>query len=419
MNRAQKTAFGLCLGIAVAGTVGCGENKYAPLWEGKKNDSTLTSIFISDLHMGIDNAFAENVTNVPYLVNFLNRAKVTDDLDEIVIVGDMFDGWYLPFSYGVIKDYKTFYQEVAKTNIEFVNVVNSIIKDGKIKVVYLPGNHDVDLSEDIVASIFPGITQARDADGVGTYRTGLRKEIAAEHGHRYNVFCAPDNMTDKELRKNSVLFGPGYFYTRLAATSLTTGFNKRSYEFPDFGMPLLATPEILSAYKLYKVWDAASSAIGVPGMGFYDKVIPCGLAGYADFYAMSDLVPLYRDGKLTDTLFKGIDTNWVELQKQNLVNVIQDYGEAVFESAELEATDRKAYNDYFDVDKLAEVVVFGHTHVPLLYKNKEDYQKTTYVNTGTWIDHNINGDNTTRTYVKIVSSKSSDDVTLFTFNPEE
>jgi hypothetical protein len=126
---------------------------------------------------------------------FFTEARSTKALDEIVIAGDMFDGWFLPFSYGVVGDYLSFYKKVAVANQSVVDAVNAIIKDGRIKVVYVPGNHDVDFSASMVAeAIFPGISQARDSEGVGTYRTGLKQEVAIEHGHRYNVFCAPDPL---------------------------------------------------------------------------------------------------------------------------------------------------------------------------------------------------------------------------------
>jgi len=401
---------------ATLGLTACQNNSVKPLWEEAKDSESKTSLIISDLHLGIDSSFAENVANVPYLVQFINRARATANLDEIVLAGDVLDGWFLPFSYGVVKDYTDFYQKAAKANQGVVDAINAIIKEGRIKVVYVPGNHDVDLTKSILESIFPNISQARDSDGVGTYRTGLRNEIAIEHGHRYNVFCAPDPLTDVTLRQGKTLLGPGYFYTRLAATSLKTGHPARSFAFPDFGMPENASEEVKSAYLLYVVWERASSTIGVEGMTFESKVIPCGIAGYADYYSLADLVPLYRNGALTNTLFMDIAKNWSDLQKRNKVNTVQEYAPAVLESAKLEATDQKALQDYFSVDPTVDVVVFGHTHAPLLDKNITGYPGKIYANSGTWIDHNIDDDNgLTRTFVKVVSSKTGDQASLYTY----
>jgi DNA repair exonuclease len=211
MKQKKILVSSLSLVCAALSLSGCENENIQPLWEGKKDSASKTSLVISDLHLGVDSAFAENVANVPYLIQFLKRAKVTESLDEIVLAGDVLDGWSLPFSYGVIKDYLTFYQAAAKANQGVVEAINAIIKEARIKVVYVPGNHDVDLSYDIVASIFPNITQARDSEGVGTYRTGFRQEVAIEHGHRYNAFCAPDTLNDLSLRQGKTLIGPGYF----------------------------------------------------------------------------------------------------------------------------------------------------------------------------------------------------------------
>jgi UDP-2,3-diacylglucosamine pyrophosphatase LpxH len=397
----------------------CQNGNATPLWDGEKVNGSLTTVIISDLHLGVDPAFAENVANLPYLTQFLKEARSTKALDEIVIAGDMFDGWFLPFSYGVVGDYLSFYKKVALANASVVDAVNAIIKDGRIKVVYVPGNHDVDFSAAMAEAIFPGIFQARDSEGVGTYRTGVKQEVAIEHGHRYNVFCAPDPLTDTALRAGKTLIGPGYFYTRIAATSLKSGHHPRSFAFPDFGVAAADIPtasaEIQNAYRLYQVWNGATSTIGVDGMTFESKSIPCGIASYADFYSLSDLVPLYRNGTFTNTLFKGIDTNWQALQILNRTGMLQAYGPSVLESAALEATDAKSTQVYFANDKSVDVVVFGHTHAPLIEKNQGGFAGKTYVNSGTWVDTNIDGDKTTRTYVKVVSSVSKAEVGLYRF----
>lgn len=411
MKKTKSILPSVLLCVLMCAMNGCAKENTEPLWKGSSSSSK-TTVVISDLHLGIDSAFAETVANIPYLTSFLKRAKATENLDELVIAGDMLDGWFMPFSYGVVDDYSIFYKKVAAANQGVVDAVNAIIKEGRIQVTYIPGNHDVDLSRDIVESIFPGIGQARDSEGVGTYKTGFRQEVAIEHGHRYNVFCAPDSLTDKGLRQGKTLLGPGYFYTRIAATSLKTGHNPRSFSFPDFGLPENPSETVANAYKLYRVWEAASKTIGVADMTFDSKVIPCGIAGYKDFYSFADLVPLYRNGVLTSTLFQGIDSNWMELQLLNRVNVLQEYGSSVLESASLEVTDQKAYSDYFDVDKSIDVVVFGHTHAPLIQRSVAGYPGKIYVNSGTWIDHNLNGDKTSRAFVKIVSSANEDEVSL-------
>ena len=64
------------------------------------------------------------------------------------------------------------------------------------------GNHDMLLQESVLREAIPNIIQIKDSEGLGVYYTGDRKEIAIEHGHRYDVFSAPDAVTNKELCGN-------------------------------------------------------------------------------------------------------------------------------------------------------------------------------------------------------------------------
>ena len=154
-------------------------------------------------------------------------------------------------------------------------------------------------------------------------------------------------------------------------------------------------------------------------MTFESKSIPCGIAGYDDFYSLADMVPLYRNGVVTTTtLFNKIASNWLKLEAINRVNTLQSYADAVVESAKLEATDAKAAQDYFNVDKSVDVVIFGHTHAPLLSKASTGSPVKIYANSGTWVDNNIDGDHSVRTYVKVVSSLYEDKVSLYSYQTD-
>lgn len=94
----------------------------------------------------------------------------------------------------------------------------------------------------------------------------------------------------------------------------------RSFSFPDFALPEEPSADVLDAFRLYSVWEQASKSIGVPGMTFESKSIPCGIAGYDDFYSLADMVPLYRNGVVTTTtLFDKIASNWLKLEAINRV----------------------------------------------------------------------------------------------------
>ncbi len=53
-------------------------------------------VVISDLHLGNDLAYSENVKHLKRLQQFLNEVRSSNTIRELVIAGDMFDEWYIP-----------------------------------------------------------------------------------------------------------------------------------------------------------------------------------------------------------------------------------------------------------------------------------------------------------------------------------
>ncbi|HOV93735.1 MAG TPA: metallophosphoesterase, partial [Spirochaetales bacterium] len=105
-----------------------------------------------------------------------------------------------------------------KNNQAVFDELNALMAKG-IKLTYEPGNHDMTLEGDILDRALPGINQARDVNGLGKCVTGIRDEIVIEHGHRYDVFSAPDSVSNKEITGDAPsILPPGYFYARIAAS---------------------------------------------------------------------------------------------------------------------------------------------------------------------------------------------------------
>ena len=104
----------------------------------------------------------------------------------------MFDEWYIPtrtdsYAGGTQAD---FIRKTVAANQSIFNVLNRIIKDGNVKVTYIPGNHDMGFTAENVDIAMPGVNQARDSKekfGIGTYHPDGYPEIAIEHesGDRY------------------------------------------------------------------------------------------------------------------------------------------------------------------------------------------------------------------------------------------
>ncbi|MGE5457924.1 MAG: metallophosphoesterase, partial [Methanococcaceae archaeon] len=165
-------------------------------------------VVISDIHLGADLTYAETNKNLPYLEKFLETVRVSPKVKELVLAGDILDEWFVPANIDTYKgkDQHDFVQRIAITNKGVVDAFNRIIQEGKIKVTYVPGNHDLAITAANFASIFPGINQARDeVQGLGTYSPAGLPEVAIEHGHRYNFYCAPDPISNKDIAPGSIL----------------------------------------------------------------------------------------------------------------------------------------------------------------------------------------------------------------------
>lgn len=175
-------------------------------------------VVISDMHLGANLAYVEINQNLKPLEYFLNRIKTSKNVKELVIAGDLLDEWFVPTDVDTYegKDQADFVQRIAAVNKEVIDVLNSIIQEGTVLVTYVPDNHDLTITAKNVDLILPGINQARDKNlGLGTYSPTGYPQIAIEHGHRYNYFCAPDPFSNQNVAPGTIM-PPGYFFTRIA-----------------------------------------------------------------------------------------------------------------------------------------------------------------------------------------------------------
>ena len=370
-------------------------------------------VVISDIHLGVDDAFAETKQDRPALVNFLIQIKNSPNVAELVIAGDLLDGWFLPMDYVLPDSQSTFFDSVAANNQDVMDAINAIITAGQIKVTYVPGNHDLLLTEADLERILPGINQKRnDVQGLGKYNTGANSEIVIEHGHRYNIFCAPDQISNRDItNNNSSILPPGYFFTRIATSSVVEGFPKSSNVFID----VTADKNNASQYGYYVyslTWKGLLSTLPV-NEKFSDKAIKTNIDGYTQDYAINDLIPYQNSpGGLIDVnLYKGLQDTWDERQALNGVNVKIPADEAIAKANNYDFTDAQAKIQYCDKDASKRIVVFGHTHGACILPgtNLTD-EKTIYANSGTWIDSA--GGYPTMTFVVITPPQSGSAVEI-------
>jgi UDP-2,3-diacylglucosamine pyrophosphatase LpxH len=372
-------------------------------------------VVMSDIHLGIDDSFSEDIENKPLLVEFLQKLQKTKDVRELVIAGDFLDEWYLPLNYTVYADSSGFYRQVIANNQTVFDELKNVMASG-IKLVYVPGNHDMLLESGILDEALPGIVQARDSKGLGVYYTGDRREIAIEHGHRYDVFSAPDTVTNKALCANGgTMLPPGYFYARVAASWVIQGRPPIKKDYPVLNaVPDAKTdPDQFGAYLYYRVLNAEFTRI-TPLEGFEDKVFDIKIDGYNGRYSIKDMFPdIQADGTISaPVLYKDFQRTWEERQHINQVKVKNEFAEAVAGTLSSEYFFNQAKAQYLqNPDENIDVVIFGHTHVPSFRKADEGKY---YINDGTWVDHNTAYPSVSRSFA-VVTTGSVNSAVLYEY----
>ena len=371
-------------------------------------------VVISDLHLGADLAYSECNKNLGALEKFLDKIRTAPDIKELVIAGDLLDEWFVPANVDTYngKDQHDFVLRIAETNKGVITAFNNIIKDGKIKVTYVPGNHDLTITPENVSAVLPGVNQVRDAQlGLGTYTPADNPLIAIEHGHRYNFFCAPDPVSNQDIAPGTIM-PPGYFFTRIGALHVIQ-------KLPPAGDTLrLVTANSSESesqnllFVYWKVWQWAVNFLTITNK-FDEKIIVTNVNGFTGNYSVNDILPYQSTpgGVIDLDISKGIQDNWEQREILNNVAVKIPTAQAIANSASGPGTDDQAKTQYFlnpNSDK--RIVIFGHTHMAMI-SSSDNYkgQKSIYANSGTWIDSKQSG--ATRNFL-VITPQSSDESTF-------
>lgn len=383
-------------------------------------------VVISDIHLGADLSYAECNTNREVLTKLLEKVRVATNVKELVIAGDLLDEWFVPANIDTYqgKDQSDFVKRIATANKIVIDALNNIIKDGKVLVTYVPGNHDLTITAANVESILPGINQARDdVQGLGTYTPASMPQLAIEHGHRYNFFCAPDPISNKDIAPGSIM-PPGYFFTRIAALHVVQkALNNGVDPVPGDEMPIVTEntnggESQQLAYYYWKTWKELMVTLPISNK-FSDKVIVTKVGGFTESYSINDLMSTQETpgGFIESKIFKGIQDSWVERCSRNHVEVSTLTGESIAYAADNRETDVQARREYFMNDKSNKrIVIFGHTHFAEIistvnYKN----ERSVYANSGTWIDHNASTANFIVITPQSAESASQTHIKLYNF----
>ncbi len=364
-------------------------------------------VVISDLHMneerGHKDGYSLFTQNGQLLEDFLEYVRKSDHIKELVILGDLLDMWAIPMEYDTfresITDTKTYFQGVAaaNTNKGVIDKINQIADEGIIIFSYVPGNHDMLLTEDIFHTIFPRGHWRGVNPGTGIYMP--EPSVVLEHGHNYDLYNAPDSVTTE----GSIL-PPGYFITRI----YSTGNLKSTQKLP---METISTKDMSSELIYTTSWDIAVASINIPSFDPRKPQIVTGVDGYEQLYSSNGARDIYTDG---------IGSNWKDRQIINGVNIPNSVAVGIMNGSGkflwFGTLEYSAIAQYFTQDPKINIVVFGHTHHAML---KQDWKTLDgiYANTGTWVDSKyLNSGALTGTYIILNTSESSgsdlDSVTL-------
>jgi len=381
-------------------------------------------VVISDMHLGADLAYAECKDNLGALEKLLEQIRVAPNVKELVIAGDLLDEWFVPATTDTYegKDQSDFVQRIAETNKGVFDALNRIIQAQEILVTYIPGNHDLTITAENVELILPGINQARDVLGLGTYSPAYLPELAIEHCHRYCIFCSPDPISNQDVAPGTIM-PPGYFFTRIAALHVVQNCHTAGDTIPVVTPNTSGNESQNLLFGYWKDWKISLTLLPIENM-FDENIIVTNVNGFSETYAVNDLLPfqLIPDGFIDVNLFNGIQDTWDERQMLNMVAVNIPVAQAIEDVFETSHLDDQAKVQYFmNPNSNKRIVVFGHTHdAKIISSENYNGQKSIYANSGTWIDHNPN--KTTMNFVVITpqndDASSQTYVKLYNFENE-
>lgn len=378
------------------------------------NDTTQRNsiICISDIHMGDPRSLALGYCwfskNAGALESLLNVALTSPQVKQLVILGDLFDEWVVPYRISPfdplsgINTSRDYFLAIANApeNLNIINQLRTIASSGTVQLIYVPGNHDMLLTQEILQEIIPGVIWKGDSAGLGQYSP--LDEIVMEHGHRYDFFNCPQPLSNP-----GHILPPGYFISRLDAEGLMEQGSNKQKELKSATGQVEFLTAWTAAYEYLKIHyslTVAADSANIRMTGIDDYSIPFSFNGVRNMFA----------GNIEDV--------WPSTETGNAVPVTMPVLMAIINgSTDLYLT---AVYEYMQsmAPKLYQIVVFGHTHNPMLKVYPPGKQYTgIYANTGSWVNGEL-GKNPVRTFLVIRPGKWTgsdlDVVSLFQYNME-
>jgi len=333
---------------------------------------------ISDIHMGDNRATSLHYSwfekNAGALEDFLDFVLKGNQVLKLVILGDLFDEWLIPYTmppFGEdISSSDEYFKSVAANpvNAPIVDKLKEIALSDDIELVYVHGNHDMLLSRETLAEIIPNITWAGDVSGLGKYSP--LDDMVMEHGHRYDFFNCPQPLVSE-----GHMLPPGYFVSRLYAQGLMDQNSVLEKELWDYQGSI----EFLAAWEVAQLYTLLHFDMAVPDLGAAN-ILMSGIDGYDDPFSFNGA----RDMFAAD-----IEDSWEATQQQNEVPFpLNCCIQAIWNGhSDLLLPAMEEYIVQPPAPQTYKLVVFGHTHQALVTVVTDGGKETgIYANSGTWIN---------------------------------
>ncbi|MBA4417180.1 MAG: hypothetical protein C0392_04625 [Syntrophus sp. (in: bacteria)] len=328
-------------------------------------------VFISDAHIShiptlekgkYDYTWLQQ-KDAEVLTNFLKHLNGLPDVEEIVFIGDLFDNWVIPVDVvpPTIDEIITLRKEKGDPVIQ---ALIDLCQNPAIRVVCLPGNHDMELTPGVVEKHFkknntkaqgPGMIFGGTAawnSGSSVYRSS---RLRAEHGSAHAMFNAPDPINSPGSR-----LPLGYYISRVVATrTYNTGHGDRHW------------------------WTYVDDILEAVGP---DKLALCAFEAVLEETGLSPDTEIFmpqRNGQPVTVTARQISQKY-----QNLYSQWQERA-----GVGIALKSILAEIGYLDdaADRLCKkndtnIVVFGHSHDWVLDKDSWFVDERIYANCGTWCD---------------------------------
>ncbi len=327
-------------------------------------------IFISDTHISDIPTLGQGKYNYTWLqerdaeafANFLKYLNTRQDVEEIIFIGDLFDNWVVPVDIEpptidvIITSRKTHGDPV-------IQALNDLCQNPDIRVICLPGNHDMELTPAVVEKHFKNASHPEQPGmvfgGTGIWNSGSSvyrsSRLRAEHGSAHAMFNAPDPINNPGSR-----LPLGYYISRVVATKFyNTGHGDRHWWTYVDDMLEAVGPDKLAASAFEAVLEEA-------GLSLDTTIVMPSRNGQSVTVTAQEIMQKYQN----------LYTQWQERVGVGIAlkSILAEIGYLD------DAADRLCKkND-------TNIVVFGHSHDWVLDKDSWFVDDRIYANCGTWCD---------------------------------